>query len=230
MTTPHEGPGGHTVIGVTAGSVNLREADHLIRHLADVLDLPAATVACTHLVRATARPRTAVSFALPDAEAATAAWDRLLARLSPEDTAGPGGAGLDGAGLASAGLDGAGAALGPATHGPAEEARSATAAAAEHARGSGGRAVLYPGADVLTGTVTLADLLARTAIDQVVLVGAPPATDGDGPDPHIPVRTRDHVRPRWRDGRLVLDLTPAAGGTLAPFEVPNPTPCCADHP
>ncbi|MBD0734254.1 hypothetical protein [Streptomyces sp. CBMA29] len=225
MTTPHEGPGGHTVIGVAAGSVNLREADHLIRHLADVLDLPAATVACTHLVRSTARPRTAVSFALPDAEAATAAWDRLLARLSPEDTAGPGGAGPG-----DAGLDGAGAALGADAHGPAEEAHSATAAAAEHTRRSGGRAVLYPGAEGLTGTVTVADLLARTAIDQVVLVGAPPATDGGGPDPHIAVRTRDHVRPQWRDGRLVLALTPAPGGTLAPFEVPNPTPCCADHP
>jgi hypothetical protein len=45
-----------------------------------------------------------------------------------------------------------------------------------------------------------------------------------------PVHTQDHVRPEWREGQLVLALVPAAGNTLAPFEVPNPTPCCADHP
>lgn len=41
--------------------------------------------------------------------------------------------------------------------------------------------------------------------------------------------TRDHVRPQWQDGELVLTLMPAVGGVLVPFEVPDPTPCCADH-
>ncbi|GAA2408103.1 hypothetical protein GCM10010420_40330 [Streptomyces glaucosporus] len=87
-----------------------------------------------------------------------------------------------------------------------------------------GRAVLYPGARELTGTLTVADLLSRSAIDRVTVLGAPGA-----PPPHQRISTRGHVRPQWRDGELVLAAMPAAGGTLVPFEVPDPTPCCADH-
>ncbi|MFD4555052.1 hypothetical protein ACFWP5_12140 [Streptomyces sp. NPDC058469] len=115
-----------------------------------------------------------------------------------------------------------GAALGDRGHGPAE---AAALAAAEHAARRSGRAVLYAGVERLTGTVTVADLLESTAIDQLTLVGAPLTT----PDPTTPILTQDHVRPEWREGRLVLALVPAVGNTLAPFEVPNPTPCCADH-
>ena len=39
------------------------------------------------------------------------------------------------------------------------------------------------------------------------------------------VRTRDFVRPVWRDGRLVLLVQPAADDTVVPFENPAPTPC-----
>ncbi|MFI0038094.1 hypothetical protein ACH4NS_21765 [Streptomyces mutabilis] len=87
-----------------------------------------------------------------------------------------------------------------------------------------GRAVLYPGAGALTGTLTLAELLTRSAIDRVTVLGAP----GE-PAPDTLLVTRDHVRPQWQDGRLVLAAMPAAGGTLVPFEDPDPTPCCADH-
>jgi len=87
-----------------------------------------------------------------------------------------------------------------------------------------GRAVVYPGASALTGTVTVAELLARSAIDRVTVLGTP----GE-PAPDQPVATRDHVRPQWQDGELVLTLMPAVGGVLVPFEVPDPTPCCADH-
>ncbi|MEU9069375.1 hypothetical protein AB0D60_21125 [Streptomyces sp. NPDC048306] len=87
-----------------------------------------------------------------------------------------------------------------------------------------GRAVLFPGADALTGTLTLAELLARSAIDRVTVLGTP----GE-PDPRTLLVTREHVRPHWQDGRLVLAAMPAAGGTLVPFEDPDPTPCCADH-
>ncbi|MFE9763630.1 hypothetical protein ACFYPC_03690 [Streptomyces sp. NPDC005808] len=87
-----------------------------------------------------------------------------------------------------------------------------------------GRAVLYPGVSELTGTVTVAELLARSAIDRVTVLG----TSGS-PSPDQSLVTRDHVRPAWRDGELVLAAMPAAGGTLVPFEVPDPTPCCADH-
>lgn len=87
-----------------------------------------------------------------------------------------------------------------------------------------GRAVLYPGAGALTGTLTLAELLTRSAIDRVTVLGTP----GE-PAPDTLLVTRDHVRPQWQDGRLVLAAMPAAGGTLVPFEDPDPTPCCADH-
>ncbi|WP_399891260.1 hypothetical protein ACGH7X_31080 [Streptomyces sp. BBFR51] len=87
-----------------------------------------------------------------------------------------------------------------------------------------GRAVLYPGAGALTGTLTLAELLARSAIDRVTVLGTP-----DPPSPDTRIVTRDHVRPQWEDGRLVLAAMPAVGGTLVPFEDPDPTPCCADH-
>ncbi|MDT0392874.1 hypothetical protein [Streptomyces dubilierae] len=87
-----------------------------------------------------------------------------------------------------------------------------------------GRAVLYPGAASLTGTMTVAELLSRSAIDRVTVLGTP-----ERPAPGTPLATRDHVRPQWQDGALVLTAMPAMGGALVPFEVPDPTPCCADH-
>ncbi|MGW0818416.1 hypothetical protein ACWD00_35345 [Streptomyces viridiviolaceus] len=87
-----------------------------------------------------------------------------------------------------------------------------------------GRAVLYPGVTELTGTLTVAELLDRSAIARVRVLGTP----GE-PDPATRLVTREFVRPQWEDGELVLAAMPAAGGTLVPFEDPDPTPCCADH-
>ncbi|MFD5625148.1 hypothetical protein [Streptomyces sp. NPDC127072] len=87
-----------------------------------------------------------------------------------------------------------------------------------------GRAVLYPGVAELTGTVTVAELLSGSAIDRVAVLGS-----AEPPAPELVLVTRDHVRPQWCDGELVLTAMPARGGTLVPFEVPDPTPCCADH-
>lgn len=87
-----------------------------------------------------------------------------------------------------------------------------------------GRAVLYPGVTSLTGTLTVTHLLERSAIDRVSVLGT-----RDQLAPDTPLMTRDHVRPQWLDGDLVLTVMPAVGGTLVPFEVPEPTPCCADH-
>ncbi|MGW0846711.1 hypothetical protein ACWD26_42645 [Streptomyces sp. NPDC002787] len=87
-----------------------------------------------------------------------------------------------------------------------------------------GRAVLYPGASSLTGTLTIADVLDRSAISRVTVLGTPTQ-----PSPHTLLMTQNHVRPYWHDGELVLTVMPAVGGTLVPFEVPEPTPCCADH-
>ncbi|WP_216589577.1 hypothetical protein [Streptomyces brasiliscabiei] len=87
-----------------------------------------------------------------------------------------------------------------------------------------GRAVIYPGVTALTGTVTIADVLDRSAITRVTVLGSPAR-----PSPDTLLMTQDHVRPHWHDGELVLTTMPAVGGTLVPFEVPEPTPCCADH-
>ncbi|WP_405632702.1 hypothetical protein OG933_42575 [Streptomyces sp. NBC_00016] len=87
-----------------------------------------------------------------------------------------------------------------------------------------GRAVLYPGADVLRGTLSIEEVLSVSAIDHVAVLGA-----AGRPDPSMPLVTHSHVRPLWQSGELVLTAMPAVGGTLVPFEVPDPTPCCADH-
>jgi hypothetical protein len=87
-----------------------------------------------------------------------------------------------------------------------------------------GRAVLYPGMSQLTGTLTVAEVVSASAIDRVEVLGAPGETA-----PEQRLLTRDFVRPQWRDGELILTAMPAAGGVLVPFEVPDPTPCCADH-
>jgi hypothetical protein len=100
---------------------------------------------------------------------------------------------------------------------------SLLSAVTAHRSGTSGRAVIYPGCRDLTGTLTVRDVLSRSAIDEVrVLAGRPP-------DHCVPVNTRDFVRPRWQRGLLVLDVQQAAKGVLVPFESPTPTPCCADH-
>ena len=98
------------------------------------------------------------------------------------------------------------------------------ASAAEAAAGVAGRAVVFPGSAGLTGVVRVGDLLERSPITRLHVIGGP-----DQPTPDDVLDTRDHVRPEWRSGELVLAVTPAGPGRYAPFEVPNPTPCCADH-
>jgi hypothetical protein len=117
---------------------------------------------------------------------------------------------------------GAGASLPPV----APEFKDAAAQAmAEHVSRHAGRAVVYPGVDALVGTLTVAELLESSAIERIVVLGG----DGADPAPDTLVDTRDFVRPEWRSGRLTLVTTPAPGGRLAPFEIPNPPRCCADH-
>ncbi|MEU3920851.1 hypothetical protein [Streptomyces sp. NPDC029004] len=187
---------GLSVIGVDMGCTSLRDADHLVRELAP----PAAVFGCTHLIR-DGHPHIALSFALPaeDAYEAYEAFRSITARQ-------------------------AGTAFGALREGPGDLAAGAERAAAEHAARTAGRAVLFPGAAALTGTLTVGELSAASAVDEVATLGAPGAADPGGR-----LVTRDHVRPEWREGRLVLTVTPAVGGSLVPFEAPDPTPCCADH-
>jgi hypothetical protein len=117
--------------------------------------------------------------------------------------------------------EGAGVVLGDHRAGPAELAGGAAYAVAEHTRT--GRAVRYPGVEHLVATMTVEEILAVSAIDRIeVLMGS-------APEPDQKVMTREFVRPVWQGGALVLLTMPAVGGVLAPYEVPDPTPCCADH-
>ncbi|WP_430782184.1 hypothetical protein [Actinoplanes sp. G11-F43] len=100
-----------------------------------------------------------------------------------------------------------------------ELAEAATAAAG----GRAGRAVRFPGAERLTGSLTVSEILQRSAIARVEVLG------GGTADPGTVVDTGDFVRPQFRGGELVLVTTPAAGDRLVPFESRTPTPCCADH-
>ncbi|GIE82675.1 hypothetical protein Aph02nite_86250 [Actinoplanes philippinensis] len=98
----------------------------------------------------------------------------------------------------------------------------ATAVATAEA-GKSGRAVRFPGVERLTGALTVSEILQRSSIARVEILGGGQAT------PDTVVETGDFVRPQFRDGELILITTPAAGGTLVPFETRTPTPCCADH-
>lgn len=100
-----------------------------------------------------------------------------------------------------------------------ELAGAATAAAA----GEFGRAVRFPGVERLTGALTVSEILQRSSIARVEILGSGPA------GPETVVETGDFVRPQFRNGELVLVTTPAVGATLIPFESRYPTPCCADH-
>jgi hypothetical protein len=101
----------------------------------------------------------------------------------------------------------------------ADLAGAAQAAAADPV----GRAVRFPGWERLTGVLTVSEILQRSAISRVEVLGSGPA------EPGVLVETGDFVRPQFRGGELILVTTPAAGGRLIPFERRDPTPCCAGH-
>jgi hypothetical protein len=87
----------------------------------------------------------------------------------------------------------------------------------------GGRAVRFPGWDTVRGSLSVGEVLASTAIGRLEVLGGGAASSGDV------LHSRDFVRPLWRHGELVLPVLPSGPGAVAPFEVPNPTPCCGDH-
>ena len=88
----------------------------------------------------------------------------------------------------------------------------------------GARAVVFPGAEELTGVLPIHAVLAKSAIERVVLLGG-----GGEPPGEQDLDTRDFVRPRMMGGTLTLVVQPARDGRLVPFEHPSPRPCCADH-
>jgi hypothetical protein len=171
-------------VGLSAGHGSTKEAEHWLHDLG--LDLPAGTIACTHLVHRP-WPHVALSLAVPHHGSSAAP---VLDGLPPV---------------------------------PAELTGAAADARAEHAERRAGRAVLYPGVDRLVGELTVAELLAMSAIEAVTVLGGPQ------PEPADVIGTRDFVRPQWIDGRLVLMATPVEPGRIAPFEIPDPVACCTFH-
>lgn len=97
-----------------------------------------------------------------------------------------------------------------------------TASWGDEVPGDGWRAVRFPGSDLLTGRMTIAELLRVCAIERVMHVGG-------AVERWTTIDPGGFVRPLVTGGRLILTVRPAAGGIVIPFERPNPTPCCADH-
>ncbi|WP_433226506.1 hypothetical protein [Microtetraspora malaysiensis] len=184
------------ILGVDSGSRTVAEAERLLHSVVEALGLPSGVIGCTHFVRTGALPHVACSVTLEG----DAGGDADLSLL-PE---------------------GVSVALGEHRTGP--DADGAALAAAEHAAGRSGRIVLFPGRDELTGTLAVGEIIARSAVERVVVLA-----QVEEPDADTAVVTNDHVRPEWRDGVLTLVTMPASGGRLTPAEIPNPTPCCADH-
>ncbi len=97
------------------------------------------------------------------------------------------------------------------------------AADGPHLLPEGARVFRYPGDDGLPEELTVGDLLATTAIDEVLALGGTQVQD------HYVIRTQHFLRPTMTAGRLRLVVRPGEGSTLLGFEQPNPTPCCAGH-
>lgn len=76
-----------------------------------------------------------------------------------------------------------------------------------------GRAFVFRGQDALAGCATVADLLARTAVDAVVLPGESSVCAGT-----VGLHDAVGARPVFRDGRLVLLVRPDGPGVVVPFE------------
>ncbi len=98
------------------------------------------------------------------------------------------------------------------------------AAAAHHRERTGGRAFAFAGSEQLTGVMTVGELLSRTDVDEVVMIGQRERVADD-----VMIDTQAFVRPLHDGGSLRLVVRPAPEGTVVPFEQPNPTACCADH-
>lgn len=178
-----------------------------LRHERDADGFVAAVVegdalASTHLVAGAEHRHVAVAFGVEDDAAERRLMTRLLTELAghPQWTV----------------------VAGNEVHGVTDFLPGARQAAAEHAERSAGRLVRFGGVGALVGEVSVAEVLA-TAIDRVDVLA------GDEPSGETRLVTRDFVRPRWSAGQLVLHTQPNKGGTLVPFETPNPTPCCVDH-
>jgi hypothetical protein len=151
-----------------------------------------AELVCTHVDRSAGSPRTGVALRLTGDPVAPEATRQALASAlgGPVVTAGP-----------------------DSAPGPAQVALG------EARAGAAGRCVRFPGQAGVRGPVRAGDLVAGTAIDEVVGLVGPVAADAV-------VDTAGFLRPTWARGRLTLLVEQVAGGVFQPFEVEFPHECC----
>jgi hypothetical protein len=82
--------------------------------------------------------------------------------------------------------------------------------------------VRFPGQAALTAIHTAEEIVAISAIDDVIAIGTTTTPD-------MAVDTRGFLRPVFQHGQLVLLVEPAAGGLLRPVEIQQPHQCCGGH-
>jgi hypothetical protein len=200
LTDVTRAPQRRAVLGISALHPQRADCEHLLTR---VLAAGASVVACTHLVSSPWRHEALSIEAHP----------RDLLALVPV---------VRGLGdqVAAVLLDGENTVT---AHG--EEARrpGAREAAIAHRDRSGGRAVLFPGVELLTGDVPVAEVVTTTAISRIV------SMHGEF-DPDAVLVTGGYVRPVFEGGELVLHVGHDDPRRLVPWEVRTPTPCCGeDH-
>lgn len=105
--------------------------------------------------------------------------------------------------------------------GPRGARAGARLAVAQAREGRAGRAVRFPGQDALLAPLPVAEFPLVSAISAVL-----PAV-GDV-HPATVLDPAGHVRPRLRDGQLVLVVRPGPGGTVVPVEKQHEH-ACAGH-
>ena len=205
------------IVGVDGWSRHDEDADHLAHRVREVLrrhlgeQAADGAVLATHEVRLS-DPHTAVSCVVAGAGHTQHLIRRLAADLA--GLVGPDG----GVAVSAPGLPD-----GVSVHGRADALTGAWVAVAAAATRASGRLVHYPGQDALMERLTVADVLAASCVQEVVVLG------GGVAGPATVIDTRGFVRPRLAAGRVQLLVQPAAGGVLVPLETQRPERCCEDH-
>ncbi len=109
------------------------------------------------------------------------------------------------------------------SYGPPSWHAGSAAAAVQLRDRRAGRAVVFAGVQRLVGIIEADQVSKLSAITRLIGIADTPTTG-------VLLDTRDFVRPEIVEGELVLRVRPfGADGTVAPFEVRDPTPCCAAH-
>jgi hypothetical protein len=184
------------VLGIDGGHRDRAELEHALLHALDDAGCPPPLLVCTHPVHTgQAHHAASVEFVAGTPADGLTGLRRELAVWAA--VAGPD--------------DGS-------TDGPDEYRPGAAAARAALLAREGGRAVRFPGWELLRGRLTVAEVLATGGVEGIEPLGTEVSSE-------TVVDTRDFVRPVIRGGALVLEVTPAAGGTVIPLELEHQHVC-----